>query len=112
MLLMDIVPLSIPALLDLNFLGIAYLYAHPILHLVGEAARFSAARFLANTTTHSVWDAIVMCWHSIYTGLPNTMMVDEGSQFRKVFAELGNIYDVNVENRGIESHDSFGIVVG
>ena len=50
-----------------------------------------------------------MCWSSIYTGLPDTMVVDEGSQFRKVVAELATIHDVNVEKRGIESHNSLGI---
>ena len=58
------------------YMDIVYLDVRPVLHLFDEATRFSAARFLANMTTDSVWDAILIFWSSIYTELPNTMLVD------------------------------------
>ena len=93
-------------------MDIVYLDGRPVLHLVYEATRFSATRFLPKMTTEGVWDAIVKCWSSIYTGLPNTMVVDEGSQFRKLFAELAPIHGVDVEKTGVESHNSLGIAEG
>ena len=60
-------------------------------------------------STEAVWDAIVLCWSSVCTGLLQNMMVDEGSQFRKVFAELSSIHDVNVEKSSVESHNGLGI---
>ena len=89
-------------------MDILYLDGRPVLHLVDESTRFSAAGFLSKMTTDSVWDLIAMSWSSIYTGLRNTMVVDEGSQFRKVFTELATIHDVNVEKTDIESHNSLG----
>ncbi len=36
-------------------------------------------------------------------------MLDEGSQFRKLFAELSALYDVELGRSGIQSHNSLGI---
>ena len=91
------------------YIDIMYLDGRPVLHIADEATRFSTVRFLPKISTDAVWDAIVLCWSSVYTGLPQNMMVDEGSQFRKVFARLASIHDVNVEKRGVESHNSLGI---
>ena len=86
-----------------------YLDGRPVLHIVDGERRFSAASFLPKISKDAVWDAIVLCWSSVYTGHPQNMMVDEGSQFRKVFAELASIHDVNLEKSGVESHNSLGI---
>ena len=58
------------------YIDIMYLDGRPVLHIVDEATRFSAARFLPKTTTDAVWEAIIMCWSSVYTGLPHYIMVD------------------------------------
>ena len=60
-------------------------------------------------STESVWEAIVLCWSSVYTGLPDNIIVDEGSQFRKTFAELATLHDVNLQKTPVESHNSLGI---
>ena len=80
-----------------------------VLHIVDEATRFSAARFLTKVSTENVWDAILLCWSSVYTGLPQNIMVDEGSQFRNLFAELTALHEVNLEKSGIQSHNSIGV---
>ena len=88
-----------------------------ILRLIGkekiprmhEATRFSAARFLPKISTDAVWEAIVLCWSSVYTGLPDNIAVDDGSQFRKVFAELTALHDINLEKSGTQSHNALGI---
>ena len=86
-----------------------YLDGRPVLHIVDESIRFSAARLLTKMATDSVWAAIVMFWSSVYTGLPQCIVVDEGSRFRKVFAELTTLHDIRFEKSGIQSHNSLGV---
>ena len=86
-----------------------YLDGRPVLHIVDGARRFSAAGFLTKVNTESIWEAIIMCWSSVYTGLPHCVRVDEGSQFRKIFAELSAIHDVQVKRSGVQSHHSLGV---
>ena len=78
------------------YIDVTYLDGKPVLHIVDEATRFSAARLLPKMSTDAIWDSIVLCWSSVCTGLPDNIMVDEGSQFRKIFAELAALHDVNI----------------
>ena len=91
------------------YIDIMYLDGRPVLHIVDKSTRFSAARFLTKMTTDAVWEAIVLCWSSIYTGLPESGMVDEGAQFRNVFAKLTALHDIKMEKSGIQSHNSLGV---
>ena len=78
------------------YIDIMYLDGRAVLHIVDEAIRFSTARFLTKVSTENVWEAILLCWSSAYTSLPQNTMVDEGSQFRNVFAELTALNEVNL----------------
>ena len=61
-------------------------------HLVDEATRFSAAKFVGKrVTTEKVWEAIIKCRSSVYTGMPHTIAVDEDTQHRDFFGEISNI---------------------
>ena len=57
-------------------------------HLASQWHEFSE-----KVTTDAVWEALVLCWLSVYTGLLNCFRVDEGAQFRKIFAELSALHD-------------------
>ena len=50
-----------------------------------------------------------MCCPSVYTGLPHCALVDEGTQFRNIFAELASIHDMQIKKSGIQSHNSLGV---
>ena len=91
------------------YIDTAYLDGKPALDIVDGATRFSAARFQTKITTEAVCEAIMLCWSSLYTGLPNNIMVDEGSRFRKIFAELAPLDEVNLSKSGIESHNRLGM---
>ena len=91
------------------YLDIMYIEGRPVLHLVDEATRSSAARFLTKVSTDAVWDSIILCWSSVYTGMPNMFIVDEGSQFRKTFAELATLEDITINKSGVEAHHALGI---
>ena len=86
------------------YIEIIYLHGKPALNIVDKATRFSAARFLTRVSTDSVWEALIMCWSSVYTGRPQNIMVDEGSQFRKLFSEFSVLHEVNLEKSYVQSH--------
>ena len=46
----------------------------------------------------------MLCWVSIYTGLPHTILVDQGSYFGKTFADIGAVSGVQVKRTGTEAH--------
>ena len=79
------------------YIGIMYLDGKPVLHIVDEETRLSAARLLTKVKTDAVWEALIIFWSSVYTGLPHSIMVDEGSQFHKQFAELAVLHGVKLE---------------
>ena len=83
------------------YIDIMYLDGRPVLHIFDEANRFSGDRFLTKVFTENVWEVILLCWSSVYTGLPRNTIVDEGSQFRNFFAELTALHKVNLEKSGI-----------
>ena len=80
-----------------------------VLHVVDEGTRFSAARFLDDESTVTVWKTLIECWVAIYTGLPNRIIVDQGSNFGPTFIHMAHQRGVDVEQTGIESHNSLGI---
>ena len=63
-----------------------YLDAKKVMQIVDEATRSSAARFFTKMSTDAIWESIVYCWSSACIGLPDNIMVDEESQFRKIFS--------------------------
>lgn len=51
------------------FMDIMVIDGNPILHIVEEATKYGAARFLTDVSTDLVWKTFVEYWASIYTGL-------------------------------------------
>ncbi len=91
------------------YIDIMYLDGRPLLHVVDDATRFSAARFLPKFSTDSVREAIFLYCSCVCTGLPNTIMSDEGSLFLNIFAELSALHDVNLGKSSVQSYHSLGI---
>lgn len=71
-------------------IDIMYLGNDPVLHIVDEGTRFSAATFLSSCSSEVIWKSLLKCWATIYTGLPNRILVDQGSELGKsgIFASL------------------------
>ena len=59
--------------------------------MVDSATHFSAAQFVEPPTTESVWETILTLWETVYTGLPNILVFDDGSKFRDTFVEICEI---------------------
>lgn len=92
-------------------MDIMYIDSSPVLHIVDEGTRFAVARFLPDMSTKTVWDTLLSCWASIYTGLPNRILVDQGTNLGKSepFFSLAARANVEVQSTGTEAHSSLGI---
>ena len=62
--------------------------------MIDDATHFSAAQFVEPFTTESVREIILTLWVTVYTGFPNKLVFDDGSQFRNTFVEICEIHDV------------------
>ena len=87
-----------------------YLDGRLVIHIVDRSNRFSAAHFLKRMTTDAVWEAIALCSSSVFTGLPQCIMVHKGVQFRNIFAESTAIHDIKLERNGFKSYNSQKLV--
>ena len=90
-------------------LDIMYINGNAILHIVDDGTHYSAARFLPDVSTKTIWKTILECWATIYTGLPNRMLVDQGSAFGPLFISIGAMSNIEVQRTGIEAHSSLGV---
>lgn len=91
-------------------MDVMYLGNSPVLHIVDDGTKFSAARFLPDMSTQTIWETLMQCWASIYTGLPNRILVDQGSNMGKSepFISLAARANVEVQFTGTEAHSSLG----
>ena len=94
-------------------MDIMYLYGKPVLHMVDEGTRFSAAKFVPDVSTKTIWETIIQCWAMVYTGLPRKILVDQGSSFGEsfgdIFMHIGDAGNVEIQRTGVESHSSLGL---
>ncbi|SLM34773.1 integrase and r domain-containing protein [Lasallia pustulata] len=66
---------------DVNFnysiiVDIMYIDNSPILHIVDEATRFQAAKWLSNISAKHTWDILRLCWIDVYIGPPDYIIHD------------------------------------
>lgn len=91
------------------FMYFIYINNSPILHVFDGSTHFSAARFLSKFSTKIIWETFLDCWSLIYTGLPNRILVDEGSSLSDQFISFGSLCNVDLSQTGFEAHSSLGI---
>jgi len=83
----------------------------PVLHIVDEATRFQAARWLKDVSTQVVWNTLKMCWIDTYLGPPDIISHDAGTQFTgEEFRQLTNSMSIETKTAPTEAHNSVGIV--
>jgi hypothetical protein len=63
------------------FVDIMYLDGSPVLHVVDEATRFQAARWLPSMAAQHVWESLRTCWIDVYLGPPDLINHDAGTNF-------------------------------
>lgn len=51
----------------------------PILRIVDKGTQLSSARFFKDISTETIWYNFFLWWATFYNGLPNRLMVDQGT---------------------------------
>ncbi len=81
----------------------------PLLHIIDLGTRFNAAIFLENESASHVRNGFLRAWASLYTGLPASILVDQGSVFMsEEWNYACSLNDIELTNTGTESHNSLG----
>ena len=62
--------------------------------MVDEATRFPATAFVIPITAECEQETILKLCTNLYTGIPNKLVFDEGSQFRDALVEICELHDV------------------
>ena len=99
---------------EFNFniiVDVMYINNSPVLHVVDEATRFQAGRWLQNISTKATWDALRLCWIDTYLGPLDYITHDAGKNFvSKEFKQYATAIGVTVKGVPIEAHNSIGMV--
>jgi hypothetical protein len=100
--------------LDFNhsiYVDIMYIDGMPIIHVIDEATRFSAARFLRNVSAKTTWETLRICWIDTYLGPPDYIVHDAGKNFTsKEFRQHASSLAVTTKCVPVEAHWSIGLV--
>lgn len=82
-----------------------------VLHLVDEATHFTAAGFLPDQSTETVWRTIQRLWICTYLGPPDYLLIEQGSDYTsKKMRENAEGSVISLVEAPIESPTSIGLV--
>lgn len=101
---------------DVNFnfniiVDVMYINNSPVLHIVDEATRFQAGRWLQDISAKHTWDILRMCWIDTYLGPPDQITHDAGKNFiSKEFKHYATTMGIQTKGVPVEAHNSVGIV--
>ena len=101
---------------DINFnfnviVDILYIQGKTVLHLVDEATRFQAGRWLKDISARHVWDQLRTCWIDTYHGPPDIISSDAGKQFTsREFKQYVANMGIVIKNVPVVAHHSIGMV--
>lgn len=88
-----------------------YIDGSPVLHVVDEATRFQAAKWLKNMSSQHIWEALRMCWIDVYLGPPDIINHDAGTNFTShEFLQNAQALAIETKTAPVESANSMGIV--
>jgi len=83
----------------------------PLLHIVDQATRFQAGKWLQNITAKHTWEMLRACWIDIYLGPPDLIAHDAGKNFvSKEFKHYTKSMGVLTKSVLVEAHNSVGLV--
>jgi hypothetical protein len=58
---------------------VMYLSEYPVLHCVDVSTGFQSGMFLPDMSANTAWRALRRCWIDVYSGPPDRIVVDKGS---------------------------------
>ncbi|RAL67593.1 hypothetical protein DID88_008346 [Monilinia fructigena] len=93
------------------YVDVMYIAGEPVLHIVDEATRYQAARFLDNISAKHTFDTLRECWIDVYIGPPDYIIHDAGKNFvSKEFVQNAKSISITTKSVPVEAHNSVGIV--
>jgi hypothetical protein len=93
------------------YVDVMYIEGQPVLHVVDEATRFQAARWLRNMSAQHAWDTLRACWIDVYVGPPDEIVHDAGTNFDAAeFRQYAASMTIGINQVPVEAHQSVGIV--
>ena len=92
-------------------IDVMYIDGSPVLHIVDNATRFQAARWLKNLSARHTWETLRLMWIDIYLGPPDHIVHDAGTNFvSKEFKQYANSLAITTKAVPVEAHWSIGVV--
>jgi hypothetical protein len=83
----------------------------PVLHVIDEATRYQAGRWLRDGTSKTIWDTLRLCWIDTYLGPPDQITADADKNYAgDEFKQLANSVGTRVKIVPVEAHHSIGLV--
>lgn len=80
------------------YLDMMYIANKPLLHVVCEATRYQAARWLVGTTADDIWRAFRLCWCDVYIGPPDLVVHDAGTNIMaKAFQDHADLMHIETK---------------
>jgi hypothetical protein len=88
-----------------------YIEGRAVLHIIDEATRYNAARWLPNLSAKTTWDTLRMAWIDTYMGPPDFIVTDAGKNFvSKEFSQFATSLGTIAVSVPVEAHWSIGAV--
>ena len=93
------------------YVDVVYIDHKPVLHVIDEATRYQAARWLKDISAKHTWDALRMCWIDTYIGPPDRITHDAGKNFvSNEFRQHARAMAITTKSVPVEAHQSVGLV--
>jgi hypothetical protein len=93
------------------FVDVMYIDGNPILHIIDEATRFQATKWLRDLSAKHTWETLRYCWMDTYLGPPDLVTHDAGKNFiSKEFRQYATSLGITTKSVPVEAHWSIGMV--
>jgi hypothetical protein len=93
------------------YVDVMYIDGDPILHVIDEATRFQAAKWLRDLSAKHTWETLQYYWMDTYLGPPDLITHDAGKNFvSKKFRQYATSLGITTKSVPVEAHWSIGIV--
>jgi hypothetical protein len=93
------------------YVDVMYIDCSPILHVIDEATRFQAAKWLRDLSAKHTWETLRYCWMDTYLGPPDLITHDAGKNFiSKEFRQYASSLGITTKSVPVEAHWSIGMV--
>ncbi len=90
---------------------VMYIENHLILHVVDDATRFQAAKWLQNITVKHTWEMLRLCWIDVYLSLSDHILTDADKNFAsREFRHFVISMTIIIKAVFVETHWSIDVV--